>query len=103
MQSPGQVRTHELNNLSKDSDQLGHGKAETMNTIEMKKKALKDLEFYISRLKDAEIEQQITINYCSAKAILFLTYYKLELISDNEYDELDKKIEKLHTDAWERK
>lgn len=73
-----------------------------MSTIEMKKKALKDLEFYISRLKDAEIEQQITINYCSAKAILFLIYYKLELISDNEYDKLDKKIEKLHTDAWER-
>ena len=28
------MRTHELNNLSKHSDQRGHGKAETMNTIE---------------------------------------------------------------------
>lgn len=34
MQPPGQVRTHKLNNLSKDSDQSGHGKVETMNTIE---------------------------------------------------------------------
>lgn len=73
-----------------------------MSTIEMKRKALNSLEFYINGLKNAEIKLQITINYSSAKAILFLTYYKLELISDNEYDELDKKIEKLHTDAWER-
>ena len=73
-----------------------------MNTIEMKKKALKNLEFYISGLKDAEIKLQITINYCSAKAILFLIYNELELISTDECNELHKKIDKLHTDAWER-
>ena len=28
------MRTHELNNLSKDSNQLGYGKVETMTTYE---------------------------------------------------------------------
>ncbi len=73
-----------------------------MSTIEMKKRALKHLEFYIKRLENAKIKLEITMNYCSAKAILFLIYNELELISDNECDELHKKIEKLHTDAWER-
>lgn len=73
-----------------------------MSTIEMKKRALKHLVFYIKGLKNAEMKLQITINYCSAKAILFLIYNELELISTDEYNELHEKIEKLHTDAWER-
>lgn len=31
------MRTHELNNLSKDSNQLGYGKVETMTTYEHEK------------------------------------------------------------------
>ena len=73
-----------------------------MNTIEMKKKALNHLEFYIDALKNATTEFQITVNYCSACSILSLIYQKLELISDDECKELDEKIKKLHTDAWER-
>lgn len=73
-----------------------------MSTIEMKRKASNSLEFYINGLKNAEIKLQITINYCSAKAILFLIYNELELISTDECNELHEKIEKLHTDAWER-
>lgn len=73
-----------------------------MSTIEMKKRALKHLEFYIKRLENAEIDLEITMNYCSAQAILFLIYYELELISTDECNELHKKIAKLHTDAWER-
>lgn len=73
-----------------------------MSTIEMKKRALKHLKFYIERLENAEIKLEITMNYCSAKAILFLIYNELELISTDECNELHKKIEKLHTDAWER-
>ena len=71
-----------------------------MSTIEMKKRALKHLEFYIKRLENAEMDLEITMNYCSAKAVLFLIY--IELISTDECNELSKKIEKLHTDAWER-
>ena len=73
-----------------------------MSTIEMKKRALKHLEFYIKRLENAEIDLEITMHYCSAKAILFLIYNELEHISTDECHELHKKIEKLHTDAWER-
>lgn len=73
-----------------------------MSTIEMKKKALKHLDFYIKRLENAEMDLEITMNYCSAKAVLFLIYIELELISTDEYNELNKKIEKLHTDVWER-
>lgn len=73
-----------------------------MSTIEMKREALNSLEFYINELKNAEIKLQITMNYSSAIAILFLMYNGLELISTDEYNELNKKIEKLHTDAWER-
>ena len=73
-----------------------------MSTIEMKKRALKHLEFYIKRLENAEMDLEITMNYSSAKAVLFLIYIELELISTDECNELNKKIEKLHTDAWER-
>ena len=68
----------------------------------MKKRALKHLDFYVNRLENAEIKLEITMNYCSAKAVLFLIYIELELISTDECSELSKKIEKLHTDAWER-
>lgn len=73
-----------------------------MSTIEMKKRALKHLEFYIKRLENAEINFEITMHYCSVKAILSLIYNELELISTDECNELHKKIEKLYTDAWER-
>lgn len=73
-----------------------------MSTIEMKKRALKHLVFYINELENATMKPEITMNYSSAIAILFLMYNGLELISTDEYNELNKKIEKLHTDAWER-
>lgn len=73
-----------------------------MSTIEMKKRALKHLVFYINELENATIKPEITMSYSSATAILFLIYNGLKLISDDEYNELNKKINKLHTDAWER-
>lgn len=73
-----------------------------MSTIEMKKRALKHLVFYINELENATMKPEITMSYSSAIAILLLMYNGLELISTDEYNELNKKIEKLHTDAWER-
>lgn len=73
-----------------------------MSTIEMRKRALKHLVFYINELENATIKPEITMSYSSAIAILFLIYNGLKLISDDEYNELNEKIKKLHTDAWER-
>lgn len=73
-----------------------------MKQMEMKKRALKNLDYYINGLKNAQTKFYISSNYFSACAVLHMIYFELNIITDDEYDKLDKEITKEHTKAWER-
>ena len=76
-------------------------RTETMKKAEMKKRALKNLDMYINGLKNAQEEFQFTSNYFGAYAVLFVIYYSLEIISENEFNELDKEIKEARKRARE--
>lgn len=73
-----------------------------MEQMEMKKRALKNLDYYITGLKNARTKFYISSNYFSACAVLHVIYFDLNIITTDEYDKLDKEITQAHTKAWGR-
>ena len=65
----GQVRTHELNNLLKDSDQLDHGKVKIMKAIE-KETLIGRIKWEIREIPKQELDTMADCYYFGATDLI---------------------------------